>query len=219
MIIDVIINEVIPLLGELGIFAIIVTVLGWVAKDAISQYFDKELNEYQAKIDKELKEHQASIDKELNEYRNELEKDRLRYTKLHNKRAEITAELYEKFVEFEEDLRSLTHPMQKVGDPAKDEKLENTAKSGNEFLNFYMMNKIYFPPEVCETVEEIVEESMEIHKEKRTRAAKFAHREMEPGDFEKELDYWERVTEEDIPKLKEELENHFRELLGVELGE
>jgi hypothetical protein len=28
---------------------------------------------------------------------------------------------------------------------------------------------------------------------------------------------WKRVTEDDVPELKEELENHFRELLGVDM--
>lgn len=219
MVIDAFIRTVVPLLRELGIFAIAVTIIGWVAKNTINQYFNKQLNDYQAKIDKELRDHQAKIDKEMNKYRNELEKDRLRYTKLHNKRAELTAELYERFVEFEEELRKLTDPMQKENDPTQSEQISNTAESGNQFLNFYMKNKIYFPPEVCDTVENIVEESMDIHRKKRMRAAKSAHHQMQPDDFKSEIEHWERVTKEDIPKLKEELENHFRELLGVELDE
>lgn len=208
MVVDAIINTVVPLLGELGIFAIAATVVGWVARDVITQYFDKELAKYQ-----------TEVEKELNRYQTELDKERTKFSELHNKRAKVTADLYKKFVEFEEDLRTLTHPLQKTDGPSKSEKISAAAESGNQFLNFYMKNKIYFPPDVCETVEDIVEASMDIHKAKRVRAAKFAHRQMEPEDFEKELEHWERVAEEDIPELKEELENHFRELLGVELGE
>lgn len=208
MVTDTIINAIVFLIEELGIFAIGAWVVGWVAKNTIDRYFNRELKEYQ-----------AEINKEINDYKNELEKDRLRYSKLHNKRAEITAELYKRFIEFEEDLRSLTHPMEHTGDPSKEDKIEKTAKSGNNFLNYYMKHKIYFPPQICDTVEKLIEESMDIHKRSRLRAAKSQHRQISPEDFEDNIENWKKVNEEDIPELKTELENHFRQMLGVKFEE
>lgn len=205
MVVSTLVNGAVFLIEELGIFAVGATVVGWVTRKFISQYFDKELSKYQ-----------AEIDKELSRYQTELEKEKLQFSELHNERAKITAELYEKFVLFEEDLRSLTHPMEQAGDPPESDVYEDATKSGNEFLNFYMKNKIYFPEEICETIEDIIDESMEIHNKKGLRMKKFAQFETDRESFEKEIEFWNRVAEDDIPELKRELESHFRGLLGVD---
>jgi uncharacterized membrane-anchored protein YhcB (DUF1043 family) len=204
MVVDSIIGAAVFLIQELGIFAVGATVIGWVARDVISQYFEKELNKYQAEIDKELSRYQAELDKE-----------KLQFSQLHNKRAKITAELYEKFVIFEEDMRSLTDPIEHEDSPPKDEKRRKAAESGNEFRNFYMKNKIYFPSEMCETIEDVDEEMHSIYTEFGILKP-YQSRPGDPQDPNQWLDSWKRLTEEDIPELKEELENHFRELLGVE---
>lgn len=220
------IDTVLSILGQLGIFTIAAGLIGWIVRRAISQYFDrelaeyqadmnKELNQYQSKLDKELSEHQAEIDKGLDEYRHDLEKERLRYSELHTMRAEITAELYTKFVELEADMRKLTHPMETGSDPPKKELRNKAADSGNEFVNFYMKNKIYFPPNVCEIVEEIQEEMKGVFDE----WIVYRPHEDQPGknvDFERWLKLWKTVTENEVPELKRELEEHFRGLLGVE---
>lgn len=198
-------ETVIPILSELGIFAIGATVVGWVAKDAIGQYFEKELQRYQ-----------ADVDKELNRFQAELEKDKLRFSELHNERAKITAELYERFVEFENDMKSLTTPLEYEGEPSKDEKIEQAAESGNEFINYYIKNKIYFPPEICDTVEELQGELKSVFDEFRIYQP-YKNRRGSPEDLDKWTDAWETVTEDEVQELKEDLEEHFRELLGVEI--
>ncbi|WP_434530487.1 hypothetical protein ACODNH_14720 [Haloarcula sp. NS06] len=147
-----ILQSLLPVLRDLGVFAVGATVAGLVAKEAIANYFDKELNKYQKEIDKEISRFQA-----------ELEKDKMQFSQLHNERARITAELYEKFVEFEEDMRSLTDPVERRDGPPKDEKFQPAAESGNEFRNYYMKNKIHFPPEICETIESLDDEMQSIY--------------------------------------------------------
>jgi len=195
------------LIQELGTFAIGATVVGWVARDLINQYFDKELSKYQ-----------SEIDKELNRYQTELEKDKLQFSELHTQRAEITAELYERFVNFEEDMRSLTDPVERSGEPSKDEKLKTAAESGNQFMNFYMRNKIYFPPHICETVEELNKEMKDVFSKFRIYRP-YDSSPGDPQDVDQWHESWKKVTEDEVPELKSELEDHFRGLLGVELGQ
>jgi hypothetical protein len=205
MAVNSIISGIAFLIEELGIFAVGATVIGWVAKDIINQYFEKELSKYESEIDKELNRYQAELDKEKH-----------RFSQLHDERARITAELYEKFIIFEEDMRSLTDPIEYEHSPSKDEKLETAAESGNEFINFYMKNKIYFPPEICDTIENIHEEMQSIHS-KFGIYKPYKSLPDDPKDTDKWLESWKRMTEEDIPELKKELEEHFRELLGVNM--
>lgn len=180
-------------LQNLGFFTIGAGILGWVARFGIKQHFDKELKRYQT----------------------ELEKDRIRFSELHNKRARKIEEFYEKLIEFEEDMRGLTDPMETPGEPSKDERLQEAANSGNEFVNFYMKNKIYFPPQVCDTVDDIQEEFNSVFNSFKV------YRPFDPGpnpaeDIEKWNEGWNRVTEDEVPDLKRDLEEQFRSLLGVE---
>jgi hypothetical protein len=177
----------------LGVFSIAAGVFAYVGRYAIDQYFEK------------------SLDK----YRMELDKERLKFSDLHTTRAEITAELYEKFVAFEDDMRALTGPDQPDG-PSREEKIRQAARSGNNFSDFYSRNKIYFPPRICDSVEELNDELREIYIESKTDFES-RHEKESSERFGDQLALWKRVTEEDIPELKTELETHFRELLGVEL--
>jgi len=203
MVIDLLIRGAVFLIEELGIFAVGATVVGWVAKSTINQYFEKELSKYEAEIDKELSRFEAELDKE-----------KLQFSQLHNERARITAELYERFVVFEEDMRSLTDPIEHTDSPSKDDKLQTAAESGNEFINFYMKNKIYFPPRICDTIEELHSEMKSVH----TEFSILEPYRSSPGDPQNPKDWleaWENITEDEVPELKEDLEEHFRELLGV----
>lgn len=189
-------NAIIDAITNLGIFAIGASVAGYVGRGWIRQYFDKELNRYQAELDKK----------------------KVRFSELHNERARVTAELYEKFVVFEEDMRKLTDPVSRETDPEKHELFEPTAESGNEFINYYMKNKIYFPPEVCETIESLNKELNEVYTKFGIKASYNDERGKVPNtDVWHES--WKQVTEDEVPELKAELESHFRELLGVETEE
>lgn len=113
-------------------------------------------------------------------------------------------------------MRSLTTPIEHSREPDKDEKLKAATESGNKFVNFYMRNKIYFPPEICGTIEDIQDELKSTYDE-------FGiYRPFDPGprdphqDIERWNNAWKRVTEDEVPELKRELEDHFRDLLGVE---
>ncbi|WP_271968451.1 hypothetical protein [Halorubrum ezzemoulense] len=144
-----------------------------------------------------------------------MEKDKLRFSELHTQRAEITAELYERFVEFEEDMKSLTHPVDLPNEPSKDEKRGEATESGDQFMYFYRKHKIYFPPHICETVEELNQELKDVFMTFKVHRPYDAP----PGDSyetEKWRESWKTVTEDEVPELKSELEDHFRDLLGVE---
>jgi hypothetical protein len=135
---------------------------------------------------------------------------------LHTKRAEITAELYKKFVEFEEDMRTPTDPMERPDDPPQEEKIQQAAESGNQFVNYYMENKIYFPPGICDTIEQLNQELQDVFVNSKINTGT-NHRKVSSDRVEGRLELWKRTTEEDIPELKTELETHFRELLGVKI--
>lgn len=186
--------ELAGLARDLGIFAIGGGFLYLLGKFGIKQYFDKELKKYQAELDKE----------------------RVRYSELQQKRGQKIEELYKKFVEFEHDMRRLTDIVTLEGEPDKTEKLKNAQDTGEDFVNFYAKNKIYFPPDACETIEEIQEEMQDVFNTFRIERPFEAKRGGAP-DIETWTENWNKISEDEVPELKRELENQFRSLLGVQI--
>lgn len=191
------IGQWISLIRDLGILSVGAGLLYFIAKNAITQYFDKQLQQYQT----------------------ELEKEKIRFDDLHTKRGEVVGELYTKMVDFEEDMRSLVKPFQGAGEIPQDDKIKQAADSGEAFRSFYNRNRVYLPPDVCDTSEELLDEFKDVFDDFAIyRVHEQGTSAFDPSErMEVWVEDWEKIDEDSIPELKQELEDHFRELLGVEL--
>lgn len=154
------------------------------------------------------------FDKEIARHKAQLEHERVMFSQLHTERASIIIELYRKFVQFERDMRSLTTGPS--NDSPADELLGKAAESGDDFAKYYGQNKIYFPPDTCEAVESLQDEMTDVFVDIRAGASRGGRPEGR-ADVERWLADWRDVTDDEVPELKCELENHFRDLLGVDL--
>lgn len=144
----------------------------------------------------------------------ELENERVVFSRLHQERANLVVELYERFVRFERDMRALT--TESPGAPPSDELLQTAVASGNDFARYYTEHKIYFPPDTCDAIERLQAEMNDAFVHVRTGRSREGRPERS-GDVETWLTNWSDVTEDEVPELRAALENHFRELLGVDL--
>jgi len=215
---------------NLGIFGIGAGVIAYVGRQWIDSYFSQKSTEYENELEKELQQHKSELDKELQNYenkldiklqdhRNELEKEQIIFSELHAKQGEVVTEIYSRLFDMERDLRSLAKPLQKSNEPSQDEKIDKVLQSGRRFEQYYKKHKIYLPPEICRSIEDLLEESRDIH---RDFSVFSVHEPQKSGlDTQEALEVltenWDRVNEDTIPDMKEQLESHFRELLGVEL--
>jgi hypothetical protein len=152
----------------------------------------------------------------------EKEKIMLVYGNLHKDRAIVIKKLYRLLINANNALISLTKPLQMAGEKKKNEKFILVAKEYNKFLKYYEHNKIFFKNELCELIDNIIdklrdpildyetylpayEQSVEVDDRKNA------------SDYHKELvNAWKKVKDE-IPPIKEKLENEFRSLIGVGL--
>ncbi|MCU4801708.1 hypothetical protein OB920_15115 [Halobacteria archaeon HArc-gm2] len=190
-------------LQNLGFFALGTAATGWIVRYGIERF-------------SEVAERgiEQFFDKEIARYESELKNEQVVFSRLHEERATIIIELYERFILFEQDMRALTREWS--GDPPTDELFQKATTSGNDFAKYYMENKIYFPPDTCDAVENLQDEMKDVFVDYRDGKT-YAHRAERPADVENWLANWREVTEDEVPELKRELENHFRELLGVDL--
>lgn len=154
------------------------------------------------------------FDKEMARHRAELENEQVVFSRLHEVRASVIVELYTRFVTFERDMRALTTG--RSSDPPSDECLQKTTASCNEFANYYTKNKIYFPASTCDAVESLQDEMNAVFVDFNGSQTCDGRPERRP-DVENWRANWRGVTEDEVPELKSELENHFRALLGVDL--
>ena len=184
------------LLRDIGALTLVTGLIGYLGRQAIRQYFDKELQAFQS----------------------ELNKESIRFSGLHEKRGEVISTFYVLLTDFDEDMRSLVDPMSLRGDASREKKIKRAAESGEAFRRYYKEHKIYFPQEVCETMESLLDEyrnmfhDFSIHKIHDSSAPNSGSE-----DLEEWTENWRSLTEEEIPEMRADLENHFRALLGVEL--
>lgn len=190
---------VVDLLRDLGIFTIGAGLVALIARYAIRQYFEKELRGFQSQLNKES----------------------IVFSDLHTSRAEVIVEFYSKLTEFDEDMKSLVDPMLMRGELSREEKIEKTAKSGEEFRRYYRKHKIYFPPEICETVDNLISQYRDTFHEFSIKQIHDPQSSFYEGGERatKWLEDWKSLTENEVPELRSELENHFRDLLGVRSDE
>jgi polyhydroxyalkanoate synthesis regulator phasin len=190
---------VIDLLRELGLFTIGAGFVALIARYAIRQYFEKELRGFQSQLNREG----------------------IVFSDLHTSRAEVIIEFYSKLTEFDEDMKSLVDPVLSRGELSREEKIKQAGESGEELRKYYRKHKIYFPSEICDTMDNLLSQYQDTFHEFSIKQIHDPEASLydEGERTTKWLEDWESLTENEVPEMRTELEEHFRELLGVRKGE
>lgn len=138
----------------------------------------------------------------------------VRFSKLHEKRAEVLAELYKLLVAATWQATNFANPFQFVGDPDK-QTLYVAAMNGiAEYYRFFDQHRIWLPADLCEPLKVFAEKlrTPTIH------AGVYAEIEYPTAETRKEMrdafgKAWNSV-QTDIPSLRSAIEVEFRTLLG-----
>ncbi len=203
---------------------VILAGLVW-GKKLIEYFFDEaieirklQLNQnlegFKGQIEQQNKDFQHQLDRTLNEFN-------IRFSKLHEERAEVIKELYKRIVELHSAMVIFTRRVHVVidnGDKEEEERLISVNKALNEFHNFFIPNRIFFNKVLAGKLENL-------SKEYWNKGWDFAsmHGQFKAGGLTKEIvkSYLEKsrkiteTIETDFVKLIEDLENEFRQMLGV----
>lgn len=178
------------LIKEIAMFSIgTISVSGavaYIAKAIINNWINKDIERYKIELNRLSLEHQ------------------IKFSKLHNDRAEVIKNLYSK-------LDDLKLKLEIVLDKNSYSVFDNQDELYIilDFLDYYAKNKIYFNRDICFNFEEI-EAIMGI-----LQGLGFMTESTTTLD-EKAVELINMLIKEEIPKLKATLEDEFRKLLGVE---
>lgn len=191
----------------------ILAVLAFVAKSL----FEKILARDTKRFESELK---AASDAEIEHLKNQLQlrsiEHQVRFSRLHERRAETIAKLYELLVEALWAAESFLSPAEWVGEPSKREKHVTAMNKLVDTFRYFDQHKIYFDEELCESLEKLLRETRRLVIEFGVWVGFDEHSLTDQSAKQKQeawLANWQAI-QKDIPEARRQLEHKFREILG-----
>lgn len=189
-------------------------VLGYLAKSLLEKFIARESKQFETDL-------KSKSDKAIERLRNDLQlrtiEHQVRFSKLHEKRAEVVAELYRKLRLALWDAESFLSPMQWAGDPDPKEKHATAMSSLVDAYRYFGEHQIYLPQALCVSLERIIRDT----RQEVIRLGVWVgyDESVLPDHAQKQkhetwMAAWEAITKE-IPKATHALEEEFRGLLGA----
>lgn len=209
----------------LGGNATLIVVLAWLGKSLLSHFLSKDLDKFKGALNAEYTIASEKLKHELKLIASEHE---VRFQKLHEKRADVIAEIHRLIREVHAKMRHLS--LFFIGDmdeKPKKEVFDKVMEASGNLYNYFYENSIYLPEKLWDTTEKFV---MSVRRE----AEKFMRIDQPrlwsivdaPLDEtlklrekwrEEHSEAWEKnrkFFDEELPKVKRELEREFRRLMG-----
>jgi len=191
------------ILITIGGNAAVLAVLGILARSLINGLLAKDLTKFEIEL-------KARSDSTIERLKNELQiatiEHQIRFSRLHEKRGEVIAELYKKLVEAIDctEIFSATADM---------EKFPKTFRKIKEFTQFFDKHRIYFPESICLQLEDIGDKirsptiGLGVFSSMEQPNPKIVHEQ-----FKAWKSAWKSIKEQ-VPSARKEIENEFRKIL------
>ena len=188
-------------------------VLGWLARSLGSQLLAKDLEKFKA----DLAAASSSTSERL---KHDLQvtalEHQVRFSRLHERRAEVIAELYSLLVEAQLASHRFVSTGDYAGDPPKREKYATAMNKAADFYRYFDKNRIYLPEKLCDKLETF-------NKNMRSRVMEFGayvsvDEASAPDQFiVRKLEVWSTASEyfdKEVPLARTALETELRQILS-----
>lgn len=206
-------DVVISVFTTVGGGAVLLGAAAYLIKTSISHRLAQETETFKAQL-------KAKSDAEIERLKNSLQiaalEHQIRFSKLHERRAEIIAELYKQLVEVDRDSRLFVYSG--YGPVDRKEQFNDIAGRNIDFIQFINVNRIYIPLHVCELLDRYIMAmrsvviDVNIYREVDVLSEK-----MREQDEVLRKAY--SSVEKEIPKMKEAIDQEFRTILGETQGQ
>jgi len=184
----------------------LIAVLGFLGKSLLEKIIARDTKKFESDLKAKS---DATIERLKNELKIKTIEHQVRYTRLHEKRAEVIAELYAHLVEGLWEAESFLSPMEWNGEPKKEEKYVTAMNKLSEVYRYFDQHRIYLPSDLCDKLHDFISNV-------RSHCIKFGvylpHEESRQKD-EAWNKGWESIKNE-TPKARTALEKEFRKILG-----
>lgn len=193
--------------------AALLLVLAWLARSFGSQLLAKDLEKFKADL---AAASTATTERLKHELQLTALEHQVRFSKLHERRAEVVADLYGLLVEAQWASQSFVSVAEWAGEPSKQEKYVSAMNKAAEFFRYFDKNRIYLPESLCKQLEEFI-------RNMRNRVIEFGvfiskdDAYMPEHMLKQKLDVWIKASEyfdKEVPVARVALESELRNILG-----
>jgi len=178
---------------------VLIGAVAWLVRSLMLHLLSKDLESFKGQLQLAAFEHQV------------------RFSRLHERRASILADLYSKIVQLHGAASSFVHWYASDRDEEKDRRLKELWQAADEYRGYFERHRIYFDEPTCTIVDSLNDA---LSKATSVLAAITHDRNYLAVTQEQAFGLWKTavgVLDENVPKLKKALEDRFREILGVEV--
>ena len=199
---------------NVGIFGVGTGILAFLIRSLIVNILNRDLEAYKSTLTKDVEAFKSNLQLATIEHQ-------VRFSKLHDKRAQVIQDLYGKLVALDTMIHSVLKRLRKVGEATLDEKVIEYGGLHNELHEFFLPNRIFFGSETCQAIDNLLILSRDTYFDITTYPVDPQSPEYKNGRqdlLNERHEYWEKARkafDTDIKNLKEELEKQFRTMLGV----
>jgi hypothetical protein len=203
-------EEVVKFLGGT---AIVIAAIGWFVRSLIGHFLSKDVESFKQRLQSESTVELERLRHSLRLIVSEHEKQ---IHLLHERRAEVIAELYARLKEFVGAAASFASLVEWKGEPTKEEKAAKLADKAYEFHHYFQAKRIFFSEDVCAKVDTVFQE---VHAASMKYRVWLAHSKDGGGRAYEKMDEawteaWDTMKDK-VPPLVAAVEAEFRSLLGV----
>ncbi|MFA4820538.1 MAG: hypothetical protein WC613_06300 [Candidatus Aenigmatarchaeota archaeon] len=130
----------------------------------------------------------------------------IRFSKLHDNRAEVIAELYSRLYDYYWAVCAFLRDFHKTKPDEKEfKKLDDKSY---EFSDYFHKHRIYFDEDLCSKIDELIPTLYSAYVPLESRDSNDKH-------LNQDWDKCAEIVRKQYPKIKESLESDFRKILGV----
>jgi|HubBroStandDraft_1064217.scaffolds.fasta_scaffold04201_1 hypothetical protein len=206
-------KSVIAVLGGQAIF---LTVAGWLFKTLTTRWLERDTERFKSKL-----ELAASV--EVEQLKSSLQmvalEHQVRFTKLHERRAEVIADLYKRLINLVWTSQQFVLQGGYMNRPNQEEEFSKANNQAWEFANFVDTHRIYLPESICGSLDTFTA----VIRKKVINVGIYSRNEFPTGHslekYGQELISAVQAFEGEIPRLRIDLESEFRKILGAEQSE
>lgn len=173
--------------------ALVVAAIAWILRALLAQGFARDIQHYKSELDRVNFEHQQ------------------RFSTIHQRQAEVIANLYGKIARSKAVTADLVALFQQGGQSLM-EKKKRAADVYNDMSAYFYENRIFLPPDAADKAETLISTLKDVLIEFDT--AQMGNDEYKPDQSGLWQQSYKRLRDE-VPPVLEELESEFKTILGI----
>lgn len=203
--------EVLPTIGITGL---IIGAITWLIRSIINQILSQDIEKFKTNLQSDSQQELLRLQSSLQLVQFE---HQVRFSKLHERQAEIIAEIYSRLVELHRAAKNFVELSIFTDNDKNKERIKHLWTVVDNFMDYFEKHEIYFDEKVCSEINKL----KMILSGACSNLISFVHFENNFKDkipFEQIHNEWKRangIMQNDVAQLKLTLQENFRNVLGV----